>query len=127
MITVYCSSAGHPVSTRNATILRLKKKGVVKMANRPWLNKRLSKTHREAISAGLKRFNAEKEWRENCKIDPMIVNRQKLDLNNFMKGFGFKTATDIELNLKHFHENNKNLRLAIHCLETALELLKCKI
>ena len=95
------------------------------MANRPWLNKRLSKTHREAISAGLKRFNAGKKWRENCKIDPMIVNRQKLDLNNFMNGFGLKTATEIALT--QFSENSRNLRIAIQCLETALGLLKCKL
>jgi len=103
---------------RKGTILRLKKKGVMKMANRPWLNKRLSKTHREAISAGLKRFNAGKKWKANVKetIWPRI------DLQEETVTSGGLTAKEVRE-----HLDNLGLRLAIHCLETALGLLKCKL
>lgn len=123
------------------------------MANRPWLNKRLSKTHREAISAGLKRFNAGKKWRKNCKkIDlttlmgknrvrviedenlencgTYFINESKLEKEIERAKTSDKSGREMtatEVALTQFSENSGNLRLAIQCLETALGLLKCKL
>jgi hypothetical protein len=86
------------------------------MANRPWLNKKLSRTHRRAISKGLKRFNASKKWSDNVKIDldQTRLHGEKVTPTGL-------TATEAMLNINHI-----KLRLAIQCLETALELLKCR-